>query len=86
MTKVIKFYADWCGPCKVYSKAWDKVVDELNEQVEFVEINVEKDTSGLAAKYKVNGIPHTVVHRKDGTKEEVGGRMSVEKLREFILK
>ena len=59
MTKVIKFYADWCGPCRVYGKAWDKVVEELNDVVEFQEVNIEQDTSGLAAEYKVDGIPHT---------------------------
>lgn len=86
MTKVIKFYANWCGPCKLYSKSWDKVVDELKDQIEFVEVDVEKDTTGLAAQYKINGIPHTVVLRNDGTTDEKGGRLSVEQLREFILK
>ena len=85
MTKVIKFYADWCGPCRVYSKAWDKVVKELEGVVEFQEVNIEEDTSGLAAEYKVEGIPHTVVHKGDGSQEEKGGRMSVEELKEFIL-
>ena len=41
MTKVIKFYANWCGPCRVYGKAWDKVVEELKDVVEFQEVNIE---------------------------------------------
>ena len=52
MVKAIKFYADWCGPCKMYSKIWDKVAEEV-DGVEFVEIDVDKDTTGLAAQYKV---------------------------------
>ena len=40
--KVIKFYADWCGPCKTYAPVFDKVVKELN--VEYENINVDKDT------------------------------------------
>lgn len=85
MTKVIKFYANWCGPCRIYNKAWNKVVEELKDVVEFQEVNVEEDTKGLAAKYKINGIPHTVVHKVDGSKVEKGGRMSIEQLKEFIL-
>ena len=41
MKKVIKFYATWCGPCKVYGKTWDKVVEKYNDQVEFLNIDIE---------------------------------------------
>ena len=29
MVKAIKFYADWCGPCKTYDKIWNKVKEAL---------------------------------------------------------
>jgi len=84
MTKVLKFYADWCGPCRVYAKTFDKVSDELKDQVEFANINVEEDTSGLAAKYKVTSIPMTVVIKEE--KEEIKyGRLSEKALKTFIL-
>jgi thioredoxin-like negative regulator of GroEL len=84
MTKVIKFYADWCGPCRIYAKTFDKISEELKEQVEFVNVNVEKDTTGLAGQYKVTGIPMTVVI-KDGQEKSKTGRMDEETLKNFIL-
>ncbi len=84
MTKVIKFYADWCGPCRVYAKTFDKVSEELKENVEFVNINVEKDTTGLAAKYKVTSIPMTVII-KDGVENIKSGRLSEEQLKTLIV-
>lgn len=84
MTKVIKFYADWCGPCRVYAKTFDKVVEELKDQVEFVNINVEQDTTGLAAKYKVTGIPTTVVIKEDQEKI-YSGRLNEKDLKQYIL-
>lgn len=84
MTKVIKFYADWCGPCRVYAKTFDKVSEELKEDAEFVNINVEKDTTGLAAKYKVTSIPMTVII-KDGVENIKSGRLSEEQLKTLIV-
>lgn len=80
--KVIKFYADWCGPCKTYAPVFDKVVNELN--VEYQNINVDKDTTGLAAKYKVRSIPLTVFINEDGTSTKEVGMLSEEKLKQLI--
>lgn len=84
MIKVIKFYANWCGPCKVYGKIFDKVTAELKDIIEVENINVEEDTKGMGAKYKVSSIPFTVVIKGDIVKQEVG-RLDEEKLRKFIL-
>jgi thioredoxin 1 len=83
-TKAIKFYADWCGPCRTYAKTWDKVSEEV-EDVEFISINVDKDTTGLAAEYKVRSIPMTVVLKEDGTILKETGLLSEIKLKELIL-
>ena len=83
MIKVIKFYADWCGPCRVYAKTFDKVSEELKDKYDFVNINVETDTTGLAAEYKVTGIPTTVVIDGDKVKSE-SGRMDEKRLKAFI--
>ena len=84
MIKVIKFYADWCGPCRIYAKTFDKVTEELKDSIEVLNINVEKDTEGLAAKHKVNSIPMTVVI-KDGVENSQIGRMDEAELKNFIL-
>lgn len=75
MTQVIRFHAEWCGPCRAYAPIWNKVVTESSEtEVEFLEVNVDKDVSGLAAEYKIMSLPTTIVIR-DGkiTEKKVGG-------------
>lgn len=84
MTKAIKFYATWCGPCKIYGKTWDKVSEELNKEVEFIEVNIDNDTQGLAAKYRIQSIPTTVVVKGDNVLKEVG-LVKEDKLKELIL-
>ena len=83
MVKAIKFYADWCGPCKTYNEIWNKVKEEVSEGVEFVNINVDKDTTGLAAQYNVRSIPYTVII-KDLVETTKVGLMSETELKKLI--
>ena len=85
MKEIIKFYANWCGPCKVYGKTFDKIKDKYSDQLKFTEINIETDTSGLAAKYNVRSIPHTVLIREDGSSTGKSGRLDIESLEELVL-
>ena len=80
--KILKFYADWCGPCKVYAPIFDKVMSE--SEVEFENLNVDKDTKGLAAKYKAMSIPTTVFLNEDGSFTKEVGLISEEKLKTLI--
>jgi len=80
--KVLKFYADWCGPCKVYAPIFDKVVKE--SKIEYENIDIDKDIDGLAAKYKIRSIPATVFIYDDGTVVKEAGLLSEEILKDFI--
>ena len=55
---IVKFYADWCGPCKVLT---DKIVnlnpDKLNN-VFFGEVNVDnEDFDSVCSELGIRGIP-----------------------------
>ena len=58
-TVLIDFYADWCGPCKMFSPIVESVAEE-NEDIKVVKIDVD-NAQDLAIKYKVMSIPTLVV-------------------------
>jgi thioredoxin 1 len=61
MSKIIKIYADWCGPCKVLEKMLVK------SNVEHESANIDSpDGEGLSLKYNVRAIPTMLVLDEDG--------------------
>jgi len=67
MITVKKFYAEWCGPCKMLSPIMEKVKTN-NNNVSFSDINIDEDFE-VAQKYFVRSVP-TVIIEQDG--KEVG--------------
>ena len=67
MITVKKFYAEWCGPCKMLSPIMEKVKTNY-DNVSFSDINIDEDFE-VAQKYLVRSVP-TVIIEQDG--KEVG--------------
>lgn len=63
MIKVIKFYGEWCGPCKILAPIFEQVKSAV-DGVSFQDVDVDAN-SALAIQYKVRGVP-TIVIEKDG--------------------
>ena len=71
-TVLIDFYADWCGPCKMFSPVVESVAEE-NEDIKVVKIDVD-NAQDLAIKYQIMSIP-TIVVIKNG--QEVNRNVGV---------
>lgn len=79
--KILKFYSNSCGPCKVMSKELAKLKDiEIVDYDATDENNVE-----ILDKYKVLSIPTIiVVDDKGDTISRFGGIVPIEKIKEVI--
>ena len=56
--KLIKFYADWCGPCKMQTQIIKNAGDKVTVQVEDVNID---DNLFMAQDFKVRSVPTMVL-------------------------
>lgn len=80
---LLKFWAPWCGPCKMMAPVVDEVADEKGDALKVVSINVD-DAQDIAAEQGVRGVP-TVMMFKDGTKvASLVGAQSKTQLVQFI--
>ena len=60
-TKLVLFYADWCGHCKKIKPVWDETATEVNaDEVKMIKVNcgegTEKDQE-VMKKYSIDGYP-----------------------------
>ncbi len=77
---ILKFHAEWCQPCKLYSP----YVYEIFPEVVSVDIDTEEGRR-LSKLHNIRGIP-TLVMVDDKTGDEVRklvGQKSVKELKEF---
>jgi thioredoxin 1 len=78
--KLLKFYAEWCQPCKMLSKVMESV--ELDVPVSNIDIDKSMDT---AIKYGVRGVPMLILVDEEGTAiRSKSGYMSEEDLVKFV--
>ena len=76
--KFYKFYADWCGPCKVLTTILNKA------QIEYEPINVDNNEE-LVKKYNIRTIPvFMAVNDNDIEIDRFVGVKSVDAIKQWI--
>lgn len=71
--KLLDFFANWCGPCKIMDPIIEELEKELGDKVEVVRINVDEKPDD-AQKSGVMSIPTYVVLKGD---QEIGRKVGV---------
>lgn len=81
-----KFFAPWCGACKMMAPAFEAVAAQYGDKVIFVEVNGE-DQSELMNAYGINAYPTLVMIDAQGEKaDQQTGALSQEALEEHVEK
>ena len=82
--EIIKFSAEWCGPCKAYKNIFDKVVSEYSD-ITVIEADVDKDAD-ITLKYGIRSVPTTIIAKNDVELDRITGLILDKDLKSIIDK
>ena len=56
--RVLKFYADWCGPCKMLTEVIHNAQDKINIPIEEIDID---NNSDIVIQYGIHSVPTMIL-------------------------
>lgn len=80
ITKIEKFGAEWCGPCKVMDKTLQQITD-----IEIVKYDVD-DYEDLANEKRIKSVPTLIFYNEDNEVDRLIGAVPFETINKVIEK
>ena len=81
----VKFYATWCGPCRMLSRVMADIHDEQYNKIKVYEVDVD-NARKLAQQHGVLSIPTMVFYNQGKPVETVVGFKNESELKELFNK
>ncbi len=80
---VADFWAEWCGPCKIYGPRFEEIATSNATKGKFVKVNVE-EAEDVASELGIQSIPTTVFFKDGKEVDRVTGLLSKEQLAQKV--
>jgi len=80
---VVDIWAEWCGPCRMYSPVIDEVSKEYEGKIKFAKVNAD-EAGKVVQKYNVTSIPTTLLVKNGEIKAMNVGAVPREALKKWI--
>lgn len=78
----VDFWADWCGPCKMFAPVYEQISEE-NPDVVFAKVDTEAER-GLAAAANITSIPTLMAFRDKILVYAQPGAVNAQQLQELV--
>ncbi|MCQ2482596.1 MAG: thioredoxin [Clostridia bacterium] len=80
---ILDFYAQWCGPCKVYAPILEQFASKMKDQCIILKADIDKEHE-LANQFKIKSVPTTILFSHGKPVIRMTGVMNDRQLREIL--
>lgn len=80
---LIDFYADWCGPCKMFAHTINNLKNDVGDNVRIIKIDIDKNKS-LANQLQVRSIPTVMIYQNGQMKWRATGAQSIHVMKQEL--
>ena len=71
---MVDFWADWCGPCKMFTPTIEEIARENTGKLTVVKLNVD-DNMNIPSKFNIRSIPTLLVFKGGQVADQIVGKV-----------
>ena len=82
---IVKFTAEWCGPCKMMNPVLEEIEKKYDGKLDIFNIDVDKEHEAAAA-FGIRSIPNMIFIPKEGVPERMVGALPGKSVEDAITR
>jgi thioredoxin 1 len=80
---LVDFWAEWCGPCKMFAPILDEIAKEYQGKITIAKMDIDANPA-TPVKYGIRGIPTVILYKAGQAQAQKVGALSKSQLTAFL--
>ena len=80
---LVDFWAEWCGPCKMFAPVLDEIAKEYQGKITIAKMDIDANPA-TPVKYGIRGIPTVILYKSGQAQAQKVGALSKSQLTAFL--